>query len=73
MNSVPTATFNPLVPDSDRDIFSVGVGKKYKHFSWDAAYQLAWGPSRTISGDFPSNGSYEFLSHALTINFGYHF
>jgi long-chain fatty acid transport protein len=75
MNSVPTATFNALVPDSDRHIFSVGVGKKYKQFSWDAAYQLAWGPSRTVSGDNypPADGSYQFLSHALTINFGYRF
>ncbi len=75
MNSVPDANFNALVPDSDRHIFSVGVGKSYKKFSWDAAYQLAWGPSRTVSGDGfpPANGSYEFLSNALTINFGYHF
>ncbi len=80
MNSVPSATYNPLVPDSDRHIFSVGVGKRYKKFSWDAAYQLAWGPSRSVSGDtFPgdgitsADGKYEFLSNALTINFGYRF
>jgi long-chain fatty acid transport protein len=75
MNSVPTSTFNALVPDSDRHIFSVGIGKKYKQFSWDAAYQLAWGPSRSVSGDDfpPADGSYQFLSHALTINFGYRF
>jgi long-chain fatty acid transport protein len=76
MNSVPTGDFNPLVPDSDRHIFSVGVGKKYKNFSWDAAYQLAWGPSRSISGDTLSpaiNGNYEFLSHAISLNLAYHF
>jgi long-chain fatty acid transport protein len=75
MNSVPSSTFNPLIPDSDRHLFSVGVGKKYKHFSWDAAYQLSWGPSRSVSGDAfpPANGSYEFLSHAISLNFGYHF
>ena len=75
MNSVPSANFNPLIPDSDRHIFSVGVGKKYKKFSWDAAYQLLWGPSRTVSGDAfpPANGSYTFLGNALTINFGYRF
>jgi long-chain fatty acid transport protein len=80
MNSVPSSTYNPLVPDSDRHIFSIGVGKRYKKFSWDAGYQLAWGPSRTVSGDtFPgdgitsADGKYEFLSNALTINFGYHF
>jgi long-chain fatty acid transport protein len=76
MNTVPDNTFNPLVPDSDRHIFSIGVGKRYKQFSWDVAYQLAWGPTRNVSGDntFPvANGSYEFLSHAITANFGYHF
>jgi long-chain fatty acid transport protein len=75
MNTVPSSNFNALVPDSDRHIFSVGVGKRYKKFSWDAAYQLAWGPSRSISGDSfpPTDGSYEFLSNALTINFGYRF
>jgi long-chain fatty acid transport protein len=75
-NSAPDNTFNPLVPDSDRYIFSVGVGKKYKQFSWDVAYQLSWGPTRTVSNDgtYPFvDGSYEFLSHAITINFGYHF
>ena len=71
----PTATFNPLIPDSDRHLFSVGVGKNYKHLSWDAAYQLGMGPSRSVAGDITpnDNGNYEFLSHALTINFGWHF
>jgi long-chain fatty acid transport protein len=77
MNSVPNANFNPLVPDSDRHIFSLGVGKRCGRFSWDAAYQLAWGPSRSVEGDATdfgtADGKYEFLSHALTLNFGYHF
>lgn len=76
-NTSPNATFNPLVPDSDRHIFSLGVGKKYNKFSWDIAYQLAWGPSRTVANAaFPesiANGTYEFLSHAISINFGYRF
>jgi long-chain fatty acid transport protein len=79
-NSVPDSNFSPVVPDSDRHVFSLGVGKKYGHFSWDAAYQLAWGPSRSVSGDNnpgfapgAADGKYQFLSNALTINFGYHF
>jgi long-chain fatty acid transport protein len=74
-NSTPNNTFNALVPDSDRDIFSIGVGKKYKKFSWDVAYQLLWGPTRTVSNDSfpPANGSYEFFGNAISINFGYHF
>jgi long-chain fatty acid transport protein len=74
-NSVPDAHFNPLVPDSDRHIFSLGVGKKFGRFSWDAAYQLAYGPPRTVGGDayVTPDGKYEFISHAITINVGYHF
>jgi long-chain fatty acid transport protein len=75
LNSVPDGNFNPLVPDSDRQVFSLGVGQKMGSFSWDAAYQLGWGPSRTVGGDAfpPADGKYEFFSHALTINIGYHF
>ncbi len=74
LNTVPTADFNPLVPDSDRHIFSIGVGKKYTHLSWNVAYQLAWGPSRNVNSPAPPvSGSYEFLSNALSVNLGYHF
>ena len=76
-NSVPDGNFNPLVPDSDRHLFSLGVGKKFGKFSWDAAYQLGWGPSRSVGGDATADGApdgkYRFLSNALTINIGYHF
>lgn len=75
MNSVPDADFSALVPDSDRHLFSIGVGKQYKNFSWDVAYQLGWSPSRTVSSDYfpPTDGSYDFLSHAISVNFGYNF
>ncbi len=75
MNTVPDADFNALVPDSDRHIFSIGVGKKYAKWSWDVAYQLGWGPSHSVGTDNfpPANGSYDFLSHAISINIGYHF
>ena len=76
MNTAPDNTYNPLVPDSDRYIFSIGVGKTYKKFSWDVAYQASVGPTRTVSNDgtYPFvDGSYQFLSHAISINFGYHF
>ncbi len=72
-NSVPAASFNPIVPDSNRHIFSVGVGQDIKQFSWDVAYQLAYGPDRTISNGNPADGTYRFLSHALSLTVGYHF
>jgi long-chain fatty acid transport protein len=73
-NSVPTGFLNPLIPDSDRHLFSIGVGKTYRHLSWDAAYQLGFGPARSVTADINSpNGSYEFFSNALSINIGWHF
>jgi long-chain fatty acid transport protein len=74
-NSVPNSAFNALIADSDRHLFSLGIGKTCKRFSWDAAYQLGVGPSRSVSGDTtgPYNGSYEFFSNALSINIGWHF
>lgn len=73
-NTVPAAGFNPVIPDSDRHIFSLGVGKKYKRVSWNVAYQLLWGPSRNVNSPIPPvSGSYDFLGNALSINLGYHF
>jgi long-chain fatty acid transport protein len=79
-NSVPDRTFNPVVPDSDRHIWSLGVGRDYEHWRWDFAYQLAWGPQRDVTGSTPNpltgesaDGDYEFLSHALTFSVGYRF
>ena len=77
-NSVPDATFNPVIPDSDRHIFSIGGGRTYQKWRWDLAYQLAYGPPRTVNGNTsgipaPANGTYEFLSHALALSVGYNF
>ena len=78
-NSVPDSSFNPIVPDSDRHIFSVGIGQKYNQLRWDAAYQLAYGPARTVSNSPPSpigetaDGRYEFISHAFSLSVGYTF
>lgn len=84
-NSVPDANFSPLVPDSDRHIFSFGFGQQQARVTWDVAYQLAWGPSRSVSGNSlavpiafapppaTANGRYTFLSHAITAAVGLRF
>ncbi len=85
-NSVPTGNFSPLVPDSDRHVFSLGVGRQQARLTWDLAYQIGWGPSRNVSGSSPpavpiftgppaasANGTYTFLSHALTAAVGVRF
>ena len=70
-NSVPNGSFNPIVPDSNRHIFSVGLGKQWKKLDFDLAYQYAHGPSRTITG--LAAGNYQFDSHAISISAGYRF
>jgi long-chain fatty acid transport protein len=72
-NSVPSSAFSPVVPDSDRHVFSVGVGRKWKQFSWDLAYQFAYGPQRTVAEPEPVGGNYTFYSHALNLSVGYRF
>lgn len=72
-NSVPNESFNPIVPDSDRHVFSVGVGQKSRRFNWDLAYQYAHGPSREIEQGTAADGTYEFNSHAVALSLGYTF
>ena len=73
-SSVPSSSFNPLLPDSNRNIFSAGFGRTQGRYSWDVAYQFAYGANRTISNSsFVDDGTYRFISHALTFSIGYHF
>ncbi len=70
-NSVPNSSFNPILPDSNRHIFSVGLGKKWSHFELDLAYQYAHGPARNVTN--VAAGTYQFDSHAISLSAGYRF
>jgi long-chain fatty acid transport protein len=83
-NSVPNSYYTPWAADLDRDFFSVGFGRTSKHFDFDIAYQLGYGPSHTVTGSQPSlaiehfatinaNGQYGFFSSALFLTAGIHF
>ncbi len=72
-NSVPNEFFNPIIPDSNRHILSIGVGQTLDHFAWDIAYQYAFGPDRTVSNGTAADGTYNTDSHAITLSIGYHF
>jgi long-chain fatty acid transport protein len=73
-NSTPgDSNFSPLVPDSNRHILSAGIGKKWGPYSCDFAYQFAYGPPRSINNGTVADGEYRFISHAVTLSFGYHF
>ena len=72
-NSVPSRSFNPGVPDSNRHIFSTGIGGNYRGWDWDLAYSWAHGPERTISQGTLADGTYEFNSHAISLGLGQKF
>jgi len=82
-NSTPQAHYTPLLADQDRHFFSLGVGYKGKHLSADLAYQLGYGPDRTVTGSaaplgypaayHPADGTYAFLSNAVFVSVGWHF
>lgn len=72
-NSVPNESFNPIVPDSNRHIFSAGLGGKWERWSFDLAYQYAYGPEREIRQGTIADGSYRFDSHAISLSVGYNF
>jgi long-subunit fatty acid transport protein len=81
---VPNAYYTPLAADMDRYFFSTGTGYKGKHFNFDIAYQLGYGPTHTVTGSAPSsipgknnnqnaNGKYDFISSAVFVSAGWHF
>jgi long-chain fatty acid transport protein len=75
-NSSPDANFNPIVPDSDLYLGSIGVGYKGKHWGWDVGYQCGFNPGRDVTGDitYPqANGNYKFLNNAFNIAATYKF
>jgi long-chain fatty acid transport protein len=58
-NSVPDSTFTPAVPDTNRSIFSTGLGYRIGHVSAHLAYQYSYSPDRTVAGSpAPAPGSF---------------
>ena len=48
-NTVPNSTFSPTVPDSNRHVFSVGLGYSVPRFTVDIVYQYSLSENRTVS------------------------
>ncbi|HUA37741.1 MAG TPA: outer membrane protein transport protein [Candidatus Sulfopaludibacter sp.] len=71
-NSSPDANFNPLIPDSNLQLGSVGFGRRGKHWDWAIAYHFGYNGGRTINNpptapDFPANGTYKTFNNAVNI------
>jgi long-chain fatty acid transport protein len=68
-NTVPTTTFGPLVPDSDRHVFSVGVGYETGRLTGHLTYQYSLSEDRTIpaANPFGAGGRWESEAHAIVL------
>ncbi|HEY1171850.1 MAG TPA: outer membrane protein transport protein [Verrucomicrobiae bacterium] len=78
-NSTSAVNFNPLTPDTNLHVGSLGIGRQLEKWSWAVSYQIITGPKRTITGSTPSiggqsaDGTYKFFNHSLNIAVGYGF
>lgn len=72
-NAVPDAEFLPIVPDSDRHFFAIGLGQSLDRFSWMLTYQQAFDDGRSVSGNQQSptstpDGEYDLDSQAVAFS-----
>jgi long-chain fatty acid transport protein len=72
---VPNRTYSPLIPDSDQNVFTVGLGYRHKKHSFEAAYGLDFYDDRKItSNQNPAfNGKYELNVHLFSAAYRYRF
>jgi long-chain fatty acid transport protein len=75
-NTVPNSTFSPSVPDSNRHVFSVGLGYAAKRIGVDLVYQYSLSTDRTVKNSADTNfdgagdlnGKWKSDSHAVMIS-----
>ncbi len=75
-NSSPDAYFNPIIPDANLHLGSIGFGHHGEHWNWAASYTLAINPSHQINNSVfgPSvSGTYRTLNNAINISAGFKF
>lgn len=69
-NSSPDRNFNPIVPDSDLHLGSIGIAHRGKRWDWAAAYHFAYNGGRDVNNSIPgpADGHYETLNHAFNLS-----
>ena len=78
-NSTPTATYNPAVPDANRQLVGLGAGGRLGGFDVQLTLQYGWAADRTVTGSPVStslqsaDGVYHNRTNALALSFARHF
>ncbi len=57
-DSVPNSSFSPSVPDSNRQVFSVGLGYTATRFTIDLVYQYTLSADRTVNNGTAADGTW---------------
>jgi long-chain fatty acid transport protein len=77
---VPDATFDPRVPDADRNVVSIGWGyKAMDNFTLDASFSYLWTGTRSVSNKVGAeakasvNGDYKSTANIFGLSAGYKF
>jgi len=74
-DAVPEKTYNPNVPDSDLNVFAIGLGYNIDRFSIDVAYALGLYTDRDIDNNVGApyttvDGEYSSLIHIIGVTVG---
>jgi long-chain fatty acid transport protein len=72
-NSTTDHDFNPIVPDTDLHVGSLGFGHRGEKWSWALSGQVIGGPERHISNGNAGDGSYQFFNQAVNFSVAYRF
>ena len=79
-DSVTDKNFNPILPDANLHVGSLGFGHKGEHWDWAISGQIITGPSRTISNSQSTSligesadGRYHWFNQAVNVSLTYHF
>jgi len=72
-NSTTDADFNPLVPDTNLHVVSLGFGRRGEKWSWALSGQLIGGPKRSINNGSIADGTYQFFNQAVNFSIAYRF
>jgi long-subunit fatty acid transport protein len=69
-NSSPDANYNPLIPDADLHLGSVGFGHHGRRWDWAIAYHFAYDGGRTVKNDSnaAANGTYRTFNNAVNVS-----
>jgi long-subunit fatty acid transport protein len=69
-NSSPDANFNPLIPDANLQLGSIGFGHHGRRWDWAAAYHFAYNGGRTVQNDSnaSADGTYKTFNNAFNVS-----